>query len=97
MKQLPYPSSLITRVVGAVVAATVLVVGLTLGFALFLVILGLGAIALAAFFARFYWLRRKFMRRMREREQVQHPPPGQERHYIIEGEYEVERSARDRR
>lgn len=94
MQQLPYrsPPSLLTRIIGGLVALTTLVIGLTVGFALFLVILGLAAIAIVAFYARLYWLRRRFERRAQR--------PGRassaqaQRHQVIEGEYRVERERR---
>lgn len=93
MQQLPYRSSLLTRVVGAAVTVAVLAVGLTVGLALFLAIIGIGAIALTAFYARIYWIRRKLARRM---EQEQRRPSSSNAHYVIEGEYRVEQ-ARERR
>lgn len=92
MQQLPYRSSLLTRVVGALVTVTALVVGLTVGLALFLVILGLGAIAIAVFYARVYWLRRKLMQRMQNAQRS-----SAQAHRTIEGEYRVERPPRQRR
>lgn len=94
MQQLPYrsPPSLLTRIIGGLVALTTLVIGLTVGFALFLVILGLAAIAIVAFYARLYWLRRRFERRVQQPGQAS---PGQaQRHQVIEGEYRVERERR---
>jgi hypothetical protein len=96
MQQIPYrsSSSLLTRILGGLITIKALVIGLTVGFALFLVILGLAAIAFVAFYARIYWVRRKLMQRM---QQAQQQRQWQEQgHRVIEGEYHVERS-RERR
>jgi ABC-type bacteriocin/lantibiotic exporter with double-glycine peptidase domain len=96
MQQIPYrsSSSLLTRILGGLITITALVIGLTVGFALFLVILGLAAIAFVAFYARIYWVRRKLRQRM---QQAQQQRQWQEQgHRVIEGEYHVERS-RERR
>lgn len=90
MQQIPYrsSSSLLTRILGGLITVTALVVGLTVGFALFLVILGLAAIAFVAFYARIYWVRRKIMQRMK---QPQQQAWQDQEHRVIEGEYQVER------
>lgn len=94
MQQLPYrsSSSLLTRILGGLITITALVIGLTVGFALFLVVLGLAAIAFVAFYVRIYWVRRKLMQRMQQAQQQRQ----EQGHRVIEGEYHVERS-RERR
>lgn len=97
MQQIPYRSSspsLLTRIIGGLVTVAALVIGLTVGFAIFLVLLGLAAIALVAFYARIYWVRRKIMQRMQQARQESQWQ--QSDHSVIEGEYRVERP-RERR
>jgi membrane protein implicated in regulation of membrane protease activity len=99
MQQIPYRSSpsLLTRVLGGLITITALVVGLTVGFALFLAVLGLAAIALAVFYARFYWVRRRMMQRMQQHQQRRRgEAQEQAHHHVIEGEYRVEQP-RERR
>lgn len=94
MQQLPYrsPPSLLARIIGGLVAVTTLIVGLTVGFALFLIILGLAAIAILAFYARLYWLRRRVECHA---QRAGRASSGQaQRHQVIEGEYRVERERR---
>lgn len=98
MQQIPYRSSsspsLLARIVGGLVTVAALVVGLTVGFAIFLILLGLAAVALIVFYARIYWVRRKIMQRMQQAQQEnQWREAG---HSVIEGEYRVERQ-RERR
>lgn len=97
MQQIPYrssSSSLLTRIIGGLVTVAALVVGLTVGFALFLVLLGLAAIALLVFYIRIYWVRRKIMQRVQQAQQENQWRKSE--HDVIEGEYRVERP-RERR
>ena len=97
MQQIPYRSSspsLLTRIVGALIAVIVLAVSMTVGFAIFLVLLGLAAITLIVFYVRLYWVRRRLVRRtQRARQESGWQGSG---HSIIEGEYRVVRR-RERR
>lgn len=96
MQQLPYRSSpsLMTRIIGSIVTIAMLAIGLTVGFAIFLVVLGLGAIVALVFFARLYWIRRKFIQRMQQAQRQQAETDRSSDHHIIEGEYHVDRTDR---
>lgn len=96
MQRLPYNSSpsLVTRIIGSVLAIAALAIGLTVGFAIFLVVLGLGAIVATVFFVRIYWFRRKFIRRMQQARREQAETQQASGHQTIEGEYHVDSTDR---
>ena len=84
MQQLPYHQSALARVVTAFAALVVLGAALVVGFAVFLVLLGLAAVAFLSF-----WLRLRWHRRRGPQHQAPGQPPGG-RGDVIEGEYRVE-------
>jgi len=96
MQRLPHHSSpsLVTRVIGAIVTIATLAISLAVGFAIFMIVLGLGAILTLVFFARLYWLRRRFMKHMQQAQQQQAEQRAQADHQVIEGEYRVDRTDR---
>jgi hypothetical protein len=83
-----------TRIIGSIITIATLVIGLTVGFAIFLVVLGLGAIVALAFFARLYWVRRKFIQRMQQAQRQQADAQRASDPHVIEGEYHVDRTDR---
>ena len=96
MQQLPHRSSpsLMTRIIGSVITIAALVIGLTVGFAIFLAVIGIGAIVALVLFARIYWVRRKFIQRMQKAQRQQADTAQSSHHQTIEGEYHVDRTDR---
>ena len=87
IRTLPSSQGMFSRLLSALILFAVFAVSLFLGTVLFLVVLGTLTLLFIVFCLRFWWLRRKLKAQ---------PPRERGGGVTLEGEYTVERSAKDR-
>jgi hypothetical protein len=87
IRNLPPNQGALSRLLSTLILLAVVAVSLLLGTVLFFVVLGLLILLFMVFYARFWWLRRRFKAR----------PPGRPADSVtLEGEYTVEKPSKDR-